>query len=81
MLKDRKVVKIRKVRVNTESGRKWSVKRTVEEAESRSRHVEIDNSTSVAVERQGLGVTSTTRLKKQHLRRNEGSWYRRNEGA
>jgi hypothetical protein len=59
MRRDSNDVKARGTRVNTESGRKWSVHGTVEEAESRLRHNDIVG--SVTVGRQGLGVTSMKR--------------------
>ena len=44
-------------RVEIRTGRKWSTRKTIGEAESRLRHSEIES--RVAIGRQGLDVTQT----------------------
>nr|XP_022314167.1 uncharacterized protein LOC111118822 [Crassostrea virginica] len=57
MLRDSKDEKVRTARVEIRTGRKWSTRKTIGEAESRLRHSEIVG--RVAIGRQGLDVTPT----------------------
>ncbi|XP_076090373.1 uncharacterized protein LOC143062594 [Mytilus galloprovincialis] len=63
--------KVRSAKVEIRTGRKWSTKKTIEDAESRLKHSEIVG--RVAVGRQGLDVTPTAKWRtatveeKRHL--------------
>ncbi|XP_063448172.1 uncharacterized protein LOC134727719 [Mytilus trossulus] len=58
-LKNSRDEKVRSAKVEIRTGRKWSTKKTIEDAESRLKHSEIVG--RVAVGRQGLDVTPTAK--------------------
>ncbi|XP_062613999.1 uncharacterized protein LOC134275735 [Saccostrea cucullata] len=59
MLQNSKDEKVRTAKVDIRTGRKWSVKETIQEADSRLRHSDIVG--RLAIGRQGLDVTPTAR--------------------
>lgn len=54
VLRDRNDANVRETMINIKTGRKWAVKKTVQEAESRLKHRDIVG--GVATGRQGIGV-------------------------
>ncbi|CAC5372773.1 mrp [Mytilus coruscus] len=77
MLKDSRDEKVRSAKVEIRTGRKWSTKKTIEDAESRLNHSKKVG--RVAVGRQGLDVTLTAKWRtatveeKRHLVQKEVS--------